>query len=203
MSTTNTKAAELAGVATTWAIDSAHSSVDFSVRHLIIATVKGAFQRFEGTIWWDGEHLESASVETRIETQGITTHNQLRDDHLRSADFLHAEKWPVITFKSTRIEPTGRHQFMIHGDLTIRDNTRPAALAAEYLGQIRDGEGMQRAAFTGMTSIDRKEFGINWNQRLESGGVVVGDTVKVTLYISAVRQNEATHNARRRPELSG
>ena len=189
MSTTGTTIAAQTGVATIWAIDSVHSSVDFSVRHLVIATVKGAFQHFDGTIHWDGEHFESASVEARIEVHSITTHNQVRDNHLRSADFFLAEQWPHMTFRSTRVEPTGRDQFVIYGDLTIRDMTRPVVIAAEYLGQIRDGDGKQRAAFTGMTSINRKEFGINWNQGLETGGVVVGDTVKVSLHISAVRQD--------------
>jgi polyisoprenoid-binding protein YceI len=155
---------------------------------MMIATVKGAFPDVDGTIRWDGEHLENAAVEARIDTRSITTHNQLRDDHLRSGDFLFAEQWSTITFTSTSVEPTRRDQLNIYGDLTIRDQTRPVVLAVEYQGQITDTEAKLRAAFTGTTSLSRKDFGITWNQRLDGGGVVVGDAVKVVLHISAVRQ---------------
>lgn len=188
MSTISTTIAGKAAVDTTWTIDSDHSSIEFSVRHMMIATVKGAFQHVDGTIRWDGEHLENAAVEARIDTQSITTHNQMRDDHLRSGDFFLVEQWPTITFTSTSVEPASRDQFVINGDLTIRDRTRPVVLAVEYEGQITDNEGTQRAAFMGTTSLSRKNFGITWNQRLDGGGVVVSDTVKVVLDISAVRQ---------------
>lgn len=188
MSTTSTTIAGKAAVDTTWTIDSAHSSIEFSVRHMMIATVKGAFPDVDGSIRWDGERLENATVEARIDTRSITTHNQIRDRDLRSDDFFAVEQWPTITFTSTSVEPTGRDRLMLSGDLTIRDQTRPVVLAVEYEGQIRDNQGMQRAAFTGTTSLSRKEFGISWNQRLDGGGVVVSDTVKVVLDISAVRQ---------------
>jgi polyisoprenoid-binding protein YceI len=188
MTTTSTTIAESAAVSTTWAIDSAHSSIEFAVKHVMIATVKGAFQIFDGAIRWDGEHFEDAAVEVRIDARSITTHNQTRDDDLRSDHFFAAERWPTITFTSRSVEPTGRDRFMISGDLTIRGQTRPVVLAVECRGQISDDEGRQLAAFTGMTSLSRKDFGITWNQRLDGGGVVVGDTVKIALDISAVRQ---------------
>jgi polyisoprenoid-binding protein YceI len=189
MNTSSTTVVEKAGAVTTWTIDNAHSSVEFSVRHLLIATVKGAFQRFDGTIHWDGAHIDSATVEARIDAQSITTNNQARDNHLRSADFLDAEHWPTITFASTKVELTGSDQFTIAGDLTIRGMTQPIVLAAEYLGQIRDGDAKQHAAFSATTVISRKLFGINWNQRIETGGVAVGDSVKIELHISVVRQD--------------
>lgn len=188
MSTTSTTTSGSAAVDTTWTIDGDHSSIEFSVRHVMIATVKGAFQHVDGTIRWDGEHFGNAAVEARIDARSITTHNQMRDDHLRSGDFFLAEQWPTITFTSTSVEPAGRDRFVIYGDLTIRDRTRPVVLAIEYEGQITDNEGKQRAAFRGTTSLSRKDFGITWNQRLDGGGVVVGDTVKIVLDISAVRQ---------------
>lgn len=188
MSTTRTTTAAMAAVDTAWTIDSAHSSVEFSVRHMMIANVKGAFPDVEGSIRWDGEHLENATVEARIDTRSITTHNQLRDRDLRSDDFFAVGQWPTISFTSTSVEPGTRDEFLIHGDLTIRDRTRPVVLAVEYPRRITDTEGRQRAAFTATTSLSRKEFGITWYQRLDGGGVVVGDTVKVELDISVVRQ---------------
>ena len=189
MITTSTTIAGSTTTDTTWTIDSDHSSIEFSVKHMMIATVKGAFQRVNGTIRWDGEHLQNADVEARIDARSITTHNQMRDDHLRSNDFFAAEQWPTITFTSTRVEPGSRHQLVLYGNLTIRDQTRPVVIAVDYEGQITDNEDNQRAAFTGTTSLSRKDFGITWNQRLDGGGVVVGDTVKVALDISAVRQS--------------
>jgi polyisoprenoid-binding protein YceI len=190
MSTTSTAIAERAAVGTTWTIDSDHSGAEFSVKHMMIATVRGAFQHIEGTLHWDGEYFEAASVEARIDASSITTNNQLRDNHLRSGDFFMVEQWPTITFKSANssVAATGRDQFMISGDLTIRDRTRPVVLAVEYKGQVTDNQRMQRAAFTATASLSRKDFGITWNQRLDGGGVVVGDTVKVVLDIVAVRQ---------------
>jgi polyisoprenoid-binding protein YceI len=173
--------------ATTWAIDTAHSNVEFSVKHMMISTVKGMFQQVEGTINWDGQNFESANVEARIDSSSITTFNEMRDNHLRTNDFFNAEQWPDMTFKSTRIEPDGDSEFKLHGDLTIRGETRPVVLDAEFEGLMeKDAFGKRRAAFTAETSINRKDFGINWNGAIESGGVVVGDKVKVTLHIAAV-----------------
>ncbi|HEX5164929.1 MAG TPA: YceI family protein [Thermomicrobiales bacterium] len=188
MNTATTTTAGSTAVGTSWTIDSAHSSIEFSVRHMMIATVKGAFPDVDGSIHWDGEHVENAAVEVRIDTRSITTHNALRDDDLRSEHFFAVEQWPTMTFTSTHVEPTGRDQFTVTGDLTIRDQTRPVVLAVEYQGQITDTGGKQRAAFSATTSLSRKDFGISWNERLDGGGVVVGDTIKVMLDIAAVRQ---------------
>ncbi len=183
--TTNPKTA----TATTWAIDSAHSNVEFSVKHMMISTVKGMFQHVEGTIQWDGQNVESASVNARIDSSSITTFNEMRDNHLRTNDFFNAEQWPDITFKSTRVEQDG-DDIKVYGDLTIRDVTRPVVLDTEFEGLVeKDAFGKRRAAFTATTEINRKDFGVNWNAALETGGVAVSDKVKVTLHIAAVRQD--------------
>jgi polyisoprenoid-binding protein YceI len=175
--------------ATTWAIDTAHSNVEFSVKHMMISTVKGAFRTVEGTIHWDGQNLESASVEARIDSSSITTFNEMRDNHLKTNDFFNAEQWPDMTFKSTRIEPHGDDEFKVYGDLTIRDVTKPVVLDTEFEGLMeKDAFGKRRAAFTATTNINRKDFGVSWNGAIESGGVVVGDKVKVTLNIAAVAE---------------
>lgn len=176
-------------VATTWAIDSAHSNVEFSVKHMMISTVKGMFQQVEGTIAWDGQNVETASVNARIDSSSITTFNEMRDNHLRQNDFFNAEQWPDITFTSTRVEQDG-DDLKVYGDLTIRDVTRPVVLNTELEGIMeKDAFGKRRAAFTATTDINRKEFGVNWNGAIEGGGVVVGDKVKITLHIAAVQQD--------------
>ena len=186
MSTTTTPSTS---VATTWAIDSAHSNVEFSVKHMMISTVKGMFQQVEGTITWDGQNVETASVNARIDSSSITTFNEMRDNHLRQNDFFNAEQWPDITFTSTRVEQDG-DDLKVYGDLTIRGVTRPVVLNTELEGIMeKDAFGKRRAAFTATTDINRKEFGVNWNGAIEGGGVVVGDKVKITLHIAAVQQD--------------
>ena len=176
--------------ATTWAIDTAHSNVEFTVRHMMISNVKGMFQNVEGTVEWDGRSFETASVNARIDASSVTTFNEMRDEHLRTNDFFNAEQWPHITFESTRIEPVSDDRFKIHGDLTIRDVTKPVVLDTEFEGLMeKDAFGNRRAAFTATTEINRKEFGVNWEGVIESGGVVVGDKVKITLHIAIVQSD--------------
>lgn len=178
------------GLGTVWAIDTAHSSVEFSVKHMMISTVKGAFQHVEGTITWDGHDFETAQVRARIDTGSITTHNEQRDQHLRTNDFFNAEQWPDIVFESTRVEQHGDDEFKVYGNLTVRDATRPVVLDTEFDGLVeKDAFGKRRAGFTATTDINRKDFGINWNAALETGGVLVGDKVKITLHIAAVQQD--------------
>lgn len=172
---------------TAWAIDAAHSNVEFSVKHMMISTVKGAFQTVEGTVNWDGQNFETASVEARIDSSSITTFNEMRDGHLRTNDFFNAEQWPDMTFKSTRVEPDGDGEFKVHGDLTIRDVTKPVVLDTEFDGLMeKDAYGKRRAAFSATTNINRKEYGVSYNQVLEAGGVGISDKVKITLHIAAV-----------------
>lgn len=173
----------------TWIIDSAHSNVEFSVKHMMISTVKGQFSDVEGTIHLDTDNPEASSVTAKVDTGSITTFNEQRDQHLRTNDFFNAEQWPDITFKSTKVERVGDDHAKVHGELTIRDVTKPVVLDTELEGQILDAFGMQRAAFEVTTEINRKDFGITWNSAIESGGVVVGDKVKITLNIAATQQD--------------
>jgi polyisoprenoid-binding protein YceI len=175
--------------ATTWAIDPIHSNVEFSVKHMMIATVKGQFSQVEGTIQFDEAHPETASVMAAIDATSVTTFNEMRDNHLRTNDFFNAEQYPAITFQSTRVEPVNEDRLRVYGELTIRDVTRPVVLDTEYEGRILDAFGNQRVAFTATTEINRKDYGVNWNGAIEGGGVVVSDKVKITLHIAAVRRD--------------
>jgi len=172
----------------TWTLDRAHSSVEFAVRHMVVSTVKGHFRDFEGTINIDEENPANSSVAVSIDVASVDTHEPDRDAHLRSDDFFNAEKFPKITFHSTRVELTGEERAKVIGDLTIRDITREVELDTEFEGRVKDPWGNERIGLTATTTISRKDFNVRWNQVIETGGVVVGDTVKITLEIEAVRQ---------------
>jgi len=172
----------------TWTIDPTHSIAEFAVKHLVITTVKGHFRNFEGTLHIDEAQPKNSSVEAKIAVASIDTNLADRDAHLRSDDFFNAEQYPRITFRSTSIESAGRDHYKIAGDLTIRDVTKEVVLDTEFEGQIDDPMGNRRAAFTATTQISRKEFGVKWNQALETGGMIVSDNVKITLHIEAIQQ---------------
>ncbi|GBD17425.1 Protein YceI [bacterium HR26] len=182
-----TVAPEVTGVAR-WEIDPVHSEIAFSVRHMMVATVRGRFNQFQGIIEFDPAHPESGRVEVTIDAASIDTRNEQRDNHLRSPDFLNVEQYPTITFVSKRIEPLGDNRFRVVGDLTIRGVTREVALDAEFLGVGKDPWGGERAGFTARTKLNRHDFGASWNVALEAGGFLVGDTLDVTLDIEAVRK---------------
>ena len=170
----------------TWTIDKAHSAVEFAVKHLMISTVKGQFREFEGTLRLDEEAPERSSVDASIGVASIDTNVADRDAHLRSDDFFNAERYPTITFRSTRVERLDDSRFRLYGDLTIRDVTREVVLDGEYAGRINDPWGGERAAFDAETTISRKEFNVRWNQVIEAGGVAVGNSVRITLHIEAI-----------------
>jgi len=172
----------------TWTLDPTHSIAEFSVKHLVVTTVKGRFREVEATLNIDEDNIENSSVTANIDVASIDTNLADRDAHLRSDDFFNAEQYPKINFQSTRVEKVKGDKYLVHGDLTIRDVTRPVALDAEFEGEINDPWGNRRAAFTATTQISRKEFGVRWNQALETGGAVVSDNVKITLHIEAVEQ---------------
>ena len=174
--------------ATRWSVDPIHSHVEFAVRHMMIATVKGRFAEVEGTIVLDEANPANSSVEARITAASIDTREDKRDAHLRSADFFDAENHPYLTFKSTRVESDGGGSFTAYGDLTIRGTTRQVALEGEYLGSNKSPYGFQVAGFSAKTRLNRKDYGLNWNAALETGGVLVGDEVKISLEIEAVQQ---------------
>lgn len=173
---------------TTWKIDPSHSHIEFAVKHLMISTVKGRFSDVEGTINIAPYDPSKSSVNATIKAASIDTRTGQRDDHLRSADFLDAEKFPDLTFASTRI--TGdTDEFKVTGQLTIRGVTREITLDATQEGAGKDPWGGERIGFSAKTKLDRRDFGLVWNQAIETGGVVVGNEVKISIEIEAVKQS--------------
>lgn len=178
-----------------WQIDPAHSHIQFSVRHMMISTVRGEFENFGGTIDFNPENPEQSQVSVRIDTASINTRQTDRDNHLRSADFFDAEEYPAILFESKRIEQTSSDKGRVVGDLTIRGVTREIVLDVEYAGTARSPWGTTSAGFSATTSLDRKEWGLTWNQALETGGVLVSDKIKVGVEIEIVQQEEEAPEA--------
>jgi polyisoprenoid-binding protein YceI len=169
----------------TWNIDASHSSVTFRIRHLV-SRVNGSFGQFKGTVLADPQNLAGGSVQVEIQTASIDTNNDRRDTHLRSGDFFDAEKYPTITFRSTRVQVTGRN-LRVHGDLTMRGVTRPVVLTGEMTG-VTGAAGKRRIGFEASTTIDRKDFGVQWNRAAEGGGAVLGDEVQIQINVAAVEQ---------------
>jgi polyisoprenoid-binding protein YceI len=180
--------------ATTWNLDATHSTVGFSVKHMMFTTVRGTFSQVEGTIAFDPASPGSASVQVSIPTASIDTGVADRDGHLRSADFFDVESHPAMTFQSTRVEgkpAQGGDAFRVVGDLTLRGVTREVVLDARFEGTGTDPWGNTRSGFSATTAIDRRDFGLTWNQALEAGGVLVGTEVKIELHVQAVAAAEA------------
>jgi polyisoprenoid-binding protein YceI len=171
-----------------WSIDPAHSVVELAVKHMMFSTVKGRFRNVAGTVVLNEADLAASSVSAEIEAASIDTGEPTRDNHLRSADFLDAETFPSIAFVSTEVVPRGRGRFVVVGDLTIHGVTREVSLEAELVGTGTDPWGGQRAGFAASTTINRRDFGLTWNQALETGGVLVSDQVKISLEIQATAQ---------------
>jgi polyisoprenoid-binding protein YceI len=167
-------------------IDPAHSVVEFLVRHLVISKVRGAFTSFQGTIDLDPHDFSSSSVYVCVFTASIDTNEPQRDAHLRSADFLDAERYPELCFTSRRVEMLDELRLRIVGDLTIHGITREAELDATYGGRVADPWGQERIGFEATTTIDRRDFGLVWNAALEAGGVLIGDLVEVSIEVEAV-----------------
>jgi polyisoprenoid-binding protein YceI len=172
---------------TTYAIDPAHSSAEFVVRHLMIAKVRGRFTGLAGSFEVPAGATVPSVVSAALEVATISTSEAQRDGHLKSPDFFDAETFPTITFKSTTIAPND-DGFHLHGDLTIRDQTHPVTLAVTYEGETVDPWGNKRLGFEAHGKISRKDFGLTWNQALETGGVAVGDEVKIELSIEGIAQ---------------
>jgi polyisoprenoid-binding protein YceI len=172
----------------TLTIDRSHSEALFTVRHLI-TKVRGRFRDFEGTITYDEAHPERSRVQFTIQASSIDTNEPNRDTHLRSGDFFDVDRFPTITFVSTGVAPDGSGGFNVTGDLTIRDVCRPVVLPVAFHGFAKDPWGNQRAGFETELKLNRKDYGLNWNAALETGGFLVGDEVTVTLSIQAVAQS--------------
>ncbi|MFS8582764.1 MAG: YceI family protein [Limnochordales bacterium] len=176
---------------TTWTIDPSHTIVEFGIRHLMITTVKGRFGGVEGTIKGNPDDWTDAEVEVKIDAASVDTRNEDRDNHLRSADFFEVEKYPHLTYKSTKVTKTGENSYTIEGELTIRDVTKPVTLEAEYLGKAVDPWGNEKIGFSAKAKVNRKDFGLTWNAPLEAGGFLVGDEVNIELEVQAAKAAEA------------
>ena len=170
----------------TWKLDPTHTIVEFSAKHLMITTVKGRIADIEGTIYADENDVRNSSVEVTLNAASIDTRTEQRDNHLRSGDFLHVEQFPVIKFRSTRIEGD-KQEFKLTGDLTIRDVTRAITLNVTFEGQTKDPWGGERIGFSAAGKIDRRDFGLTWNQLLETGGVAVGNEIKIAVEVEAIK----------------
>ncbi len=178
----------------TWNIDVGHSAIHFWVRHMVISKVHGRFARWSGAIQLDEQDLGRSSVAVRIEAASIDTQVADRDAHLRSADFLDAARYPELTFTSRKVERAGG-DLRVTGDLTLHGVTREVVLEAEYAGTGKDPWGNERAGFSAKATIDRKEFGLAWNAALETGGVLVGEKVEISIELEAVKQAAAAPKA--------
>lgn len=165
-----------------WTLDPAHTSIEFSVRHMMVATVRGRMSVRQGTLEIDPSgDPERSSVFVEVDTTTLDSGNADRDNHLRSPDFLDTDRYPTMTFRSTQVEDRGDGELAITGDLTVRDVTRPVTLYTEEGGIVQDPFGNLRMGFSAHATIDRKEFGLTWNAALEGGGAIVGDKVKVAI----------------------
>lgn len=173
---------------TTWNIDNSHTLAEFSVRHLMISTVKGRFGEVSGKVVGDDADPARAQIEATINVASIDTREPQRDAHLRSADFFDAENFPTLTFRSTRIEKGPGDDLKVTGDLTIRGTTREVVLDVTAEGRVKDPWGGERAGYSAKTKIKRSDFGLTWNMALETGGVVVGDEVKIAIEVELVKQ---------------
>lgn len=172
----------------TWTIDPAHSIAEFAVKHMMVSTVKGRFRSLEGTLHIDEANPSNSWVSASIDVASIDTAEPQRDAHLRSDDFFNAEKYPQMTFRSKRVEQVDEENWRVIGDLTIRDVTKEVVLDTRFEGRVTDPWGKERIGFTAETVLNRKEFGLKWNALLETGGAVVGDKVRVSLHIEAIRE---------------
>jgi polyisoprenoid-binding protein YceI len=183
-----TQTAAPAAVTTTWKLDPQHSSAEFAVRHMMITTVRGKMPVKSAILTGDPSDPTTARVEAVLDPAGIDTGSPDRDNHLRSADFFDVAAHPEIVFRSTRLTPVGRDAYELAGELTMHGLTKPVVLQAEKEGEGKDPWGGWRAGVTATTTIDRREWGLAWNQALETGGVLVSEKVKVTLNLQFVRQ---------------
>lgn len=178
----------MANASTKWVIDPSHTLVEFGIKHLMISTVKGRFGGVSGELVGDPSDMTTAQVSVSIDAASVDTREGDRDNHLRSAEFFDVEKFPNLTYESREIVRTGDNQYTMKGELTIRDTTRPVELAVTFSGTGKDPWGNEKAAFSAEGKLSRKDFGLTWNAALETGGVLVGDEVKLSLEVQLTRQ---------------
>ena len=180
----------------TWNLDPTHSTVTFSAKHMMVTTVRGSMKIRDLELDLDTDAPERSKVRVSLDAASIDTGQQMRDDHLRSADFLNAAEFPTIDFVSTRVDAGGDDAGKLHGDLTIRGVTRPVVLDAEFAGIVPNMQGGRRAAFSARTTINREDFGLTWNVALEQGGVLVSKSIKIEIDLAVVSAAEAELEAR-------
>ncbi len=187
MSTTTTTTTGTGTGTGTYALDPTHSRIGFVARHAMVTKVRGSFDEFEGSGNFDSEHPEHSQLQLTIQAASIDTRNEDRDAHLRSNDFFDMETYPTITFVSTAVEAVGDDGYRVTGDLTIKGVTKPVTVDFDYTGTAVDPFGNHRLGFEGRTTVNRKDWGVNWNAVLEAGGVLVSDKVILELDVSAIR----------------
>ena len=175
-------------VKTTWAIDPSHSELLFKVKHLMITNVKGEFRKFSGTIDSDGNDFSDAEVNVTIDAGSIFTNDTTRDGHLKSADFFDAETYPELTFKGSTFKKLDNENYQLRGMLTIKGVSKKVILDVEFGGLVKDPWGNDKAGFSVSGKISRKDWGLNWNAALETGGVMVSDEVRINAEVQLVKQ---------------
>lgn len=189
----------VAGVAqaapATYKVDQAHSTVGFTVRHLMVSDVNGVFKDFDGSFVFDSEKATVSDATFTVKTASIDTNNDKRDDHLRSADFFESSKFPTMTVTNSKVKKAGKNKYKWTGDLTIRDVTKPVTFDLVYTGTTKDGYGNEKAGFAANTTIKRGDYGLKWNKALEAGGVTVSDEVRINLDIQAQKEKTAATTA--------
>ncbi|MFN8379154.1 MAG: YceI family protein [Anaerolineae bacterium] len=176
---------------TIYTIDASHSDAAFTVRHMVVAKVRGNFKVSKGVLKFDKANPAASSVEVALDSASVSTGDANRDNHLRSADFFDVEKFPTLTFKSTQIETTDGKTGKIYGDLTIHGESRPVVIDADFLGEVKDPWGNNRVAFSGSTKINREDWGLTWNVALEAGGFLVGKDIEIALDVEGLPSTEA------------
>lgn len=173
---------------TTWNLDTTHSEIGFKVKHMMITNVSGSFGKFDATVETQGNDFSTANIEFNAELDSISTGNGDRDNHLKSGDFFDAAKYPRLGFVSTKLVKKDEGNFALHGDLTIRDVTKPVKLDVEFGGIGKDPWGNEKAGFTITGKINRTDFSLNWNAALETGGVLVSEKVKLYAEVQLIRK---------------
>lgn len=173
-----------------WTIDNSHSQITFSVRHMMISNVHGRFEKFTGNVEFNEQNPTLSSVEVQIDADSINTRDEKRDGHLKSPDFFNAAEFPYVVFKSTRVEKLDDSHGKIYGDLTIRGIAKSVVLDVEYSGNAKSPWGSTSAGFSASTKLNRKDWDLNWNVALETGGWLVGDTININIELEIVKQAE-------------
>lgn len=182
-----TTATDFSTLTGTYTFDPTHSRFGFSARHAMVTKVRGAFNEFDASLTIDGDNPSNSSVTVTLQVASVDTRNQQRDDHLRSSDFFELEKYPTITFTSTSIAQKGDNEFEVTGDLTIKATTKSITIPVEFTGYAKDPWGGERIGFEGATSINRSDYGIEFNAALETGGVLISDKINLEFEIEAVK----------------